>query len=67
LLKVRAVAALVIHYNVGLKAIDSSRKYHPDKSVLRLLTRGDVRLRDMDFAFAQEVWADSGSVTTYIN
>jgi hypothetical protein len=62
------MAALVIHYNVGPKAINvSSRKYHPDKSVLHLLTPGDVRLRDMDFAFAQEVWADSGSVTTYIN
>ena len=62
------MAALVIHYHVGLKAIDvSSRKYYPDQSVLHRLTPGDVRPGDMDFAFAQEVWADSGSVTTYIN
>ena len=62
------MAALVIHDYVGLKAIDvSSRKYYPEKSVLRPLTPGDVRLGDMDFAFAQEVWADSGGVTTYIN
>jgi hypothetical protein len=50
------MAALVVHYNVRLTAINaSSQKYYPDESVLRRLTPGGFRLRDMDFALAQEI------------